>query len=303
MDISIIIPVYNAEKCIKQLVEETQSVLNNSSILFEIILVDDGSKDSSWSEIEHLKKLHPEVIIGIKLSKNFGQHNATLCGMHHSSAKTIVTMDDDGEHNPEDILKLYKTLNNSNCDLVYGVRNNSNKSLTRKSLTSLYKKVSKVDNKNAGIGSSFRIFKEELKDQLINHQGPLFFIDELVLWYTNIIESVTLTFRPSQKSNSGYSYSKLFGISFRVLTLSSTIPLKMVRLIGIYISVFSLLLGIYFLVRKFIFNVPVGYTSMMVAILFSTGIITACLGIIGEYLGNLIALINKKPSYSVHKKI
>ena len=176
---------------------------------------------------------------------------------------------------------------------------NIKKSLTRSLITKIYKKISQIENKNAGEGSSFRIFTRELKDHLLKHNSSLFFIDEISLWYTDKIGYEKINYQKSLKNSSGYGYSSLFTLSLRVMSLSSTMPLKIVRVLGLYISVISVFLACYFLFRKFIFKVPAGYTSIIDAVLFSSGIITFSLGIIGEYLGNLISLSNKKPSYSV----
>jgi hypothetical protein len=106
-----------------------------------------------------------------------------------------------------------------------------------------------------------------------------------------------------KKKQSGYSYNALFDLSLRISSISSTMPLRIVRTLGFYIFIASFVLAGVFIARKFMFKVPMGYTSLIVAILFSTGIITFSLGIIGEYLGNLIALSNKKPAYFIHEKI
>jgi hypothetical protein len=123
------------------------------------------------------------------------------------------------------------------------------------------------------------------------------------LWYTDCIGFEKVIFQKSLKKVSGYRFGSLFTLSLRVMTLSSTMPLKILRILGFYIYIISILLAMYFIFRKIVYKTPMGYTSLMVAILFSTGIITFSLGIIGEYLGNLISLSNKKPSYSIKERI
>ena len=179
--------------------------------------------------------------------------------------------------------------------MVYGLPINSQKSFVRTALTFIYKRSLRTENKNAGEGSSFRILSKNLRDNLITHSGSLFFIDEIVLWYTDNIGFEKVTFEKSKKMNSGYGYSSLFMLSLKVLSISSTLPLRFVRILGFNISIISIITGIYFIVRKLIHKV-------MVVLLFSTGIVTFSLGIIGEYIGNLIALSNNKPPYSVKEK-
>lgn len=301
-EFSIIIPVFNAESCLKNTVDSIVKSMNNFNPNYEIILVDDGSRDNSWSVIKELK-LQYSQLKGIRLNKNYGQHNVLLCGLNHADGEYIITIDDDLEQKPADIPTLYSQLKNNNLDVVYGIPIHSKKSFTRKLLTSIYKFISKVENKNADKGSTFRIFTKRIKDSIVTHSGSLFFIDEIILWYTNRVEYIKVDFLSSQKKSSGYTYSTLFDLSLQLSSLSSTMPLRMVRTLGFSIFIASFVLAFYFIIRKLFFQVPMGYTSIIVAILFSTGIITFTLGIIGEYLGNLIALSNKKPAYFIHEKI
>ena len=302
-EFSIIIPIFNSASCLQETVQKVIVAIEKLQKEYEIILVDDGSRDNSWQIIKQLKSIN-QHIIGIKLSKNFGQHNALLCGLKACSGKYIVTLDDDLEQQPEDISKLYDKLVSGNFDLVYGMPINSQKSILRAFLTFVYKRTIRTENKNAGEGSSFRILTKKLRDDLITHSGSLFFMDEIVLWYTDNLGYEKVTFQKSKKTNSGYGYSSLFMLSLKVLSLGSTLPLRFVRVLGFNICALSILTGIYFIVRKIVLHkVPMGYTSLMVVLLFSTGIITFSLGIIGEYIGNLIALSNNKPPYSVKEKV
>lgn len=301
-EISVIIPVYNAQTCLEKTVEQITFVLSSMQVSYEIILIDDASSDGSWNIIKQLKS-SGDHFKGVRFNRNYGQHNALLCGINFASGAYIVTIDDDLEQDPKDIEVLYNQIKDQNLDLVYGIPVNIRKNIFRKILTIVYKKISQVENKKAGEGSAFRIFTSSLKNSLLTHDGSLFFLDEIALWYTDNIGYAKVNFQKSLKTNSGYGISSLFTLSLRVLSLSSTMPLKIVRVLGLYISVISFFLGIYFFIRKFSENVPMGYTSLIVAILFGTGITTFSLGIIGEYLGNLISLSNKKPSYSIKEKI
>ena len=301
-ELSILIPVYNSADCLAQTVEKVVSMINSLDVSYEIILIDDASVDSSWKVIKELKQQN-NSITGVRFNKNFGQHNALLCGIKMANANYIVTIDDDLEQNPEDIIKLYQAIKKDNYDLVYGMPNNIKKSLLRIVITKIYKKISQIENKKAGEGSAFRIFNKSLQQNLLEHDGPLFFLDEIALWYTDNIGFEKVNFQKSLKRTSGYKFSSLFTLSLRVMSLSSTMPLKIVRVLGLYISCISVILAGYFIFRKLVFKVPSGYTSIIVTVLFSSGIITFSLGIIGEYLGNLISLSNKKPSYSIKETI
>ena len=255
IDFSIIIPVYNSGNCLQKTVNAVISAMEKLNKNYELILVDDGSKDNSWEVIRQLSEEHKNVT-GIKLNKNYGQHNALLCGLDNCTGNFIVTTDDDLEQSPEDIAVLYNKLVSGNFDLVYGMPSNQRKNIFREFFTYLYKLTSRIENKNAGEGSSFRIFKNSLKNSLIHHTGSLFFVDEIALWYTDKIGYEKVKYASSQKSASGYSSSSLFTLSLRVLSLSSTMPLRIVRLVGFFIFGLSIVLGLVFIGRKLFINVP-----------------------------------------------
>ncbi len=302
-EISVIVPVYNSANCIHKLINEIHQILHSSNHSFEIIIVDDASKDDSWQKIKQLC-LQLKHVKAFSLSKNFGQHKATLCGLHHSNGRFVITIDDDFEHNPNDILTLYLQLKNSQSDVVYGFSKSLKRSFLRKNLTKLYKMISKIENPYAGLGSSFRALKKDLVVKIVSHQNHLFFIDELILWYTSNIDVCKLEYGVSQKKKSGYSLLKLFSLSSNVLMISTTMPLKLVKTLGLSMSLVSFLVGAFYVLKKIIHKTPVaGYTSIIVSVLFSAGLILFCLGIIGEYLGNVLMMQNNKPAFYIKEKI
>jgi glycosyltransferase involved in cell wall biosynthesis len=300
-EISVVMPVYNAVHCIKEVVDELDRVLTGMAVSYEIIMVDDGSSDGSWMAIKEIS-LNKKAVTGICLAKNFGQHKATLCGLSNASGKYIVTIDDDFEHNPADIALLYEAIKNNEFDLVYGVPKNRKKSLLRSSVTSFYKLISKVENPYAGIGSSFRILNHDLCQKITTHSNHLFFVDELVLWYTSKISAHRFDFQVSRKMSSGYSFLSLFKLSSNVLLISSTMPLKFVKTLGLSMSFISFLIGTFYFLKKILFKSPAGYTSVIVSILFSAGLTMLCIGIIGEYLGNVLMMQNNKPAFYIKER-
>jgi glycosyltransferase involved in cell wall biosynthesis len=300
-EISVVIPAYNASICIAEMVSQVSNVLAALNTTYEIIVVDDGSSDDTWAAIKSVS-LECKHVTGFSLAKNFGQHKATLCGLSHASGKFVITIDDDFEHKPLDIAALYKAMINSKYDLVYGVPRNKKKSFVRQTMTSFYKFISKVENPYAGLGSSFRIMKNDLVQKIVTHNNHLFFIDELVLWYTSNISSLPLDFQPSQKQSSGYSFLSLFRLSSNVLMISSTMPLKLVKTLGLSMSFISFLIGTFYFLKKILFKSPAGYTSIIVSVLFSAGLIMFCIGIIGEYLGNVLMMQNNKPAFYIKDK-
>lgn len=300
--ISVVIPVFNADTCIGNLVHEVHTHLNNIQFSHEIILVDDGSQDNSWETIKKLKEKIP-VITAFRLGKNFGQHKATLCGLMASEGEWVMTIDDDGEHAPRLIKDVLTRAMESDADLFYAIPSNRPKNRTRTFVSNVYRKISRLENPDAGKGSSWRVMKGDLIQELKHHQQHLFFLDEILLWYTNKVATANFEFAPSRKTQSGYTYPKLMSLSRGVFMISTTMPLTFVKMIGFSVSMISFLMGVYHLLHKIFFPTEKGYTSLILTILFSTGLILFCLGIIGEYLANILLLQNKKPAFHIRERI
>jgi len=300
---SVVIPAYNCKGTIKQLCTEILETFNEVSETVEIVIVNDGGDIDAWTEIQGVYDHFEEKITVIRFTKNYGQHNATLCGVDNSVGEFIITIDDDLQIRPKEILKLIEESKTSNLDLIYGVYKKKHHSLLKNLGSSYVKKVSKIVLKSPGNGSSFRLITRKLAIEILQHSQSFVFIDELLLWYTDSIGFVVVEHETRKDSKSGYSPLKLFNITFNITTHYTAIPLKIMTYAGIVVSFFSFLLGLYFIYRKLFKDVPLGYTSVIVTVLFSTSIILLSLGIVGQYLYKLYQAQNKKPSYTIKKKL
>lgn len=297
---SVIVPVFNSAEMLAELVLRVSKVFEKNNSTFEIILVDDGSQDESWNKIEELKISYPGILKAIKLTKNFGQHNATLCGISLSLGNQIITIDDDLQFPPEEINKLITCFEKTNADLIYGVPENKKHSVVRNAGT-YYVRATSSYSKG---GSSFRMLKKSICDEIIEkHQNNFLFLDTIVTWYTNNIETVSVDHLTRKSGKSGYSITKLISLYFNIIINYSALPLKLMTYGGLFFSIITFLFGLRFIYRKLVHHVPIGYTSLIVTILFSTSLILLCLGIIGQYLYKLYQLQNKKPPYSIQKLI
>ena len=304
-DYTVIVPVYISASSLNELYNRINKIFQNLQKSYEIIFIDDGSPDDSWKVICELKlNSKNENISGIKLSKNFGQHNAVFCGFEHAKGNTIITIDDDLQIPPEEIPKLINALEEKKCDLVYGYYNKKYHSLFRNIGSWYIKKSGKMINKSPGEGSSFRILTKELAEQIHKHSQEFVYIDELLLWYTNNISFIPVEHQKRKYKTSGYSTAKLFQITFNLMIYYTAVPLKMMIYGGFTSALVSFIIAIYYIFKKVFFHhAPPGYTSIIVAILFSTSIIIFSLGIIGEYLHRIYKVQNKKPPYSIREKI
>lgn len=303
MKYSIIVPVFNSEESLKDLFLEMQSLFLSRGEPFEVIFVDDGSSDRSWEVIRELKQSHADTVRGIRLSRNFSQHNATLCGISYASGDFIITIDDDLQIPPGEIEKLIQEAKNSGADLVYGVFTKKKHGAVRNIGSRTIKSSSKWLNDSPGEGSSFRLMTRELADNLKNHAQNFLYIDEVLHWYTDNIRFVTTEHQPRRYKRSGYTTGKLINLVANLLLYYTTLPLKFLVYGGFLFSLITLGFVIYFIILKIQFNVPLGYTSLIVSILFSTSIILFSLGIIGEYLRRIYLVQNRKPAWSVRSMI
>ncbi|MCX6250113.1 MAG: glycosyltransferase family 2 protein [Bacteroidetes bacterium] len=298
-DYSIVVPVYNSCESLEELFHRIEHTMNGLEKSFEVIFVDDDSTDASWSKLKSIQKANPDNVTAIRLARNFGQHNATICGIAQASGTYIITLDDDLQNPPEEIAKLVSAMENSDADLVYGIYGRKQHSMVRNLSSAALKVSSRHLLQTKGKGSSFRLMKSSIGKCLLNHQLNFIFIDELFNWYTNHIEFVIVEHhkRPYQKST--YSSHLLFSMFSNLVIYYTAIPLKMMVYSGFISAFLSFIIGMVFIYHKLVHNVPLGFTALIVAILFSTSIILLSLGIIGEYLSRIYSVQNRKPPYSI----
>lgn len=299
---SIIIPAYHAANSVEKLFNELQSFFNSINSSFETVIVDDASSDNTWDVLKSLKAKNPNIKI-IRFAKNFGQHSATLCGFSFVKGKFVITMDDDLEVHPSQISKLIEEQKKSDNDVVYGEYKKINQSILRSALSGFYKFGSKIEGKNKGKGSSFRLIKSELALKLSKEHRHFSFIDELLLWYTDKISFLKVEANKNFIERRRYSLTGLFRMTGNVVMFSSTVPLRFVTRIGSTLAIVNFLIGTFYLLKKFLFKTPVpGFTSIIVSVLFSTGLIVLSIGIVAQYISKILKDVNNKPSYYISEK-
>jgi glycosyltransferase involved in cell wall biosynthesis len=299
--VSVVVPVYNSSKSLEELLQRTTASL--ADIPHEIILVNDGSKDDSWKTIAGLKERYGNSLIGVNLSRNFGQHSALVCGFSIASGELIITMDDDLQHPPEEIGKLIATYDNTQADVVYGIPENKQHSGVRNAGSYFVRKSSRyLENKVEG--SSFRLIRATIaKKTDTHHHNTMLFIDEILSWYTSNYTSVTVRHDARKHGQSTYSYRTLFRLYLDVIVNHSAAPLQLMTWLGLIGSLVTFAIGTLFIIRKFIYDVPIGFTVLIVAILFTGSILLMCMGIIGRYLYKLYQLQNRKPGYVIRERV
>jgi glycosyltransferase involved in cell wall biosynthesis len=298
MDIkySIVIPVYNSSSILPKLYEKLTGVLESLSFNYEIIFVDDGSREDTWEVLKSIFKEDKKVKV-IRLSKNFGQHNATMAGFHRAQGEYIITMDDDLQHTPDEIPNLLKEIKKG-YDVVYGLykikKHGLGRNIGSKIIRYYYKKVFKVTSST----SSFRILRRNIVNKLLEYDRSFIYIDGLIAWTTDCVSTIKITHKERELGRSGYSLGKLVGLAMNMMTTFSLVPLKLASVLGLIFSSTGFLLAIFYFVKKIIWGVvEPGFTSIIIAITFFAGVQLLTLGIIGEYLGRLHLNINERPQF------
>lgn len=301
--ISVIIPVYNSDRILADLVSRLEAVLRLTGNPFELILVNDGSRDGSWAEITRLSVSYP-WIHGICLMRNYGQHNALLCGLRSASFRTCITMDDDLQHPPEEIPILLNRLEQG-FDVVYGTPVRQQHGLWR-NFASYFTRLAlqgTMGIENARKVSAFRAFKTRLRDAFPHYQSPNVILDVLLSWGTSNFSSIETRHEPRASGKSNYSLSRLIVHAINMLTGFSVLPLQLASMMGFLFSLFGLLVLIYVIGRFLIQggSVP-GFPFLASIIAVFSGVQLFALGIIGEYIARIHFRIMERPAYLIREE-
>lgn len=307
MILSIVIPVYNSEAILDELIKQITFEIRKKINLFEdqeIILVNDNSIDNSWKKIKEIATKQKNVI-GINLTKNFGQHNALMAGIKNSRGDFLITMDDDLQHSPNYIIEIINKLNQG-FDVCYTKYEKNKYSYLKKLGSAINDKVANIvlDKPKNIYLSSYRGIKRNVINELKKFDSPYVYLDGIILNVTNNIGSIYIQHNERLKGNSGYSFNKLFSLWLKVFTNSSIFPLRMASVSGFIITLISL----FFAVLLIIFKInnpetPQGWTSIATFIFFFSGVQLLALGIIGEYIGRIFINLNQKPQYIIKEQI
>jgi glycosyltransferase involved in cell wall biosynthesis len=304
MYLSIIIPVYNSSLTLKKLYNKILSTLESKKFKYEIIFIDDCSNDESWKIITDICNIDKNVT-GITLNKNYGQHNSTFCGIQNAKGKYVLTMDDDLQHPPSEILSLIDQIENG-FDVVYGTSINLQHTKIRNFLSNLIKSIIKkfMDFSQAQNINSFRIFKRNILESYKNFENSKINIDVLLSWSTNNFSSINVLHNERSNGKSGYTISKLINHSLTLLTNFSNIPLKIASYLGFIFSMFGFIILLYVLITYLFFSYPVkGFPFIASIISIFSGVQLLTLGIFGEYLSTIHSKSISKPLYVVKNTI
>ena len=302
--ISVVVPVYNSEQTLRPLVVQIAELFRLRKTEFEIVLVNDGSRDASWQQVVDLAKEFPHVR-GFNLMRNFGQHNALLCGIRSARVDTIVTIDDDLQHPPEEIAKLLDKLNEG-FDVVYGAPQAAPHGILRNLASKMTKFAlqAAMGAETARRVSAFRAFRTRLRNAFAAFAGSYVSIDVLLTWGTTRFTHVVVRHEPRTIGVSNYSVRKLITHAFNMITGFSTVPLQAASLLGFALTGFGILLMIFVITMYFVDrSAPAGFPFLASMIAIFSGAQLFSLGMIGEYLARVHFRLLDKPSYVASEEV
>jgi undecaprenyl-phosphate 4-deoxy-4-formamido-L-arabinose transferase len=301
-EISAIVPVYRSAPGLPELHRRLTDALCDIAERYEIILVEDGGGDGSWDVIEGLAA-RDDHVRGIRMSRNYGQHNALLCGIREAKYATIVTLDDDLQNPPEEIGKLIAVLDDG-ADVVYGTPMNEQHGFLRDQSSRITKLAlqSAMGAETARNVSAFRAFRTRIRDAFETYRGPYVSIDVLLTWGTTRFSHIPVRHEPRQIGKSTYTVRKLVTHAFNMMTGFSTLPLQVASLIGFVFTLFGFGILVYVLISYLTNGAVVpGFAFLASLIAIFSGAQLFALGIIGEYLARMHFRAMDRPTYLVRE--
>lgn len=303
--ISFVIPCYRSAQTIGGVIDEIDRTMKQlSAYSYEIVLVNDHSPDNTYEVIRALCTERKDIC-GINLAKNFGQHAALMAGFHYTHGEVIICLDDDGQTPADEVGKLLSKIEEG-YDAVYAKYSHKQHSGFRNfgsKINELMTRVMLGKPKELYLSSYFAV-RRFVVDEMMRYTNPYPYVIGLVLRTTKNIANVEVAHREREIGTSGYTIGKLLGLWFNGFTAFSIKPLRIATAMGCMTAVAGFLYGIYTIIKKFVNPiVPIGFSAMMVALVFIGGMIMLMLGLIGEYIGRIYISLNNSPQYVIKECI
>lgn len=301
VQLSIVVPVYRSADCLPELVHRIEHELNDARIeSYELILVNDASPDESWKIIQELSRKF-RFVTGLNLRKNVGQDNAIMAGLSRAKGDVVVVMDDDLQHDPADIPRLYER-SQGGFDVVYAHFEQKEQAFWKNLGSDLADRIAVwLLGKPKGLYMSpFKAIRRDVVREILRYGGPFSYVDGIILSLTSNFSQVPATHHPRFSGSSNYSFVRSLRVAAKLATGFSVVPLRIASLAGAGIAVLSFVAGAYYLIERLVSDYDVeGWATLIVAVAFLGGIQLIGIGTLGEYLGRLYLTVNQRPQYSI----
>ncbi|HMP71852.1 MAG TPA: glycosyltransferase family 2 protein [Kiritimatiellia bacterium] len=300
--LSIVVPVYRGEQTLEALCQKIQEALEGAYD-YEILLVHDCGPDQSWPVIERLHQAHPRRIRGIRLTRNYGQHNAIICGIEHASGALIITMDEDLQQDPQDIPRLIETAERTGADVVYGDPEETEHAWWRNLSSRMLKKLLRVAIPELPpYYSPFRLIRRATAAHLVQMRNSYTFLDGYLVWVTTHFARCPVAHHPRFAGRSGYTVRKLVEHSINIFVTFSNLPIRMLMHIALALfGASSIYAG--WLVVQVMRNVEfqAGFPTIVVLLLLGFSLLLLGVATLGEYLYRVNIKTTKRPNYCVRE--
>lgn len=290
-ELDIVIPVYNSQSIIADLIMRLNDWSDAVGLKFRVVFVDDGSADNSCEVIHSAEKKFDYKLL--QLVRNYGQHSATAVGLGYCNAPFVATIDDDLQHDPFELTNMIQHLKDTKSDLVFGSFNQKQHSIIRNLGSAILKKIFQLQGIDYSGVTAFRLMKASVTKPFKQLQSPIVFIEEYLIKSAKKTSVCTVKHSQRKDGKSSYSNWKLFSFAVKIVLFHSSFPLKLTTRFGLFMSLTFFSIGAYYIYDKAINDVQLGFTSIIVAIFFSTGILLMSIGVIGEYIRKIWTSQNK----------
>jgi undecaprenyl-phosphate 4-deoxy-4-formamido-L-arabinose transferase len=303
MKVSIVVPVFNEEANLEEFLRRVTAVLDASGRPYEIILVDDGSRDRSLEILKAWAVRRPDVLRVLELSRNFGQHPAILAGFRDVTGDVVVTLDADLQNPPEEIPKLLAKFEQG-YDVVGGVRQQRRDSVARRLASVIVNRVtaSITRMKLTDFGCMLRAYSRDVVEEINRCDEASTFIPALAQTFARKPTELEVAHAPRTGGESAYSFYRLLRLNFDLMTGFSSVPIQVFGMLGTAVALGGIGFGLFLFVRRLIVGAEVEGVFTLFAILFTLlGIAMAGLGIVGEYVGRIYEQVRGRPRFSVRR--
>ena len=303
---SVVIPVFNEQENLPELLERSLKACRSLNVPFEIILVDDGSRDRSPELLREAAEKNPGEIVAVLLNRNYGQHSAVMAGFAHAKGDVIVSLDADLQNPPEEIPNLYRKMVSEDLDVVAGIRVPREDSALRKVPSWI---VNRVTQKVTGVkmhdyGCMLRAYSARVVQAMLQCTEQSTFIPVLANSFAKHTAEIEVKHAARVRGDSKYSIFKLINLQFDLLTSMTTFPLRLLSYVGAVVAFFGLALSVFIMIERFLHGdafTEKGVFTMFAILFIFVGAQFVGMGLMGEYIGRIYRDVRARPRYLVHE--